>query len=139
MGGPTESPFVVERGGRWYLFCGPSGFGEAWGRMQRGEDPDWPSAYSTTLVLESDDPFHFDRANVAGELAAHAAEVIVDEDGRDLGQPLRLGPGRRLPGSAPLDLRVRCARVSLDAARIPGIAGRRKVWDRDEWPNLRRC
>lgn len=81
LGGPTESPFVVDRGGRWYLFCGPSGFGEAWGRMQRGEDPDWPSAYSTTLVLESDDPFHFDRVNVAGELAAHAAEVVVDEDG----------------------------------------------------------
>jgi sucrose-6-phosphate hydrolase SacC (GH32 family) len=79
MGGPTESPFVVERAGRWYLFLGPAGFGAAWGRMQRGEDPDWPSAYSTTLVLVSDDPFHWERADVAGEIAAHAAEVIVDD------------------------------------------------------------
>jgi hypothetical protein len=47
--------------------------------MQRGEDPDWPSAYSTTLVLVSDDPFHWERADVAGEIAAHAAEVIVDD------------------------------------------------------------
>jgi beta-fructofuranosidase len=81
MGGPTESPFVIERAGRWYLFLGPAGFGEAWGRMQRGEDPDWRSAYSTTIVLSSDDPFSFDRADVVGEIPAHAAEVVVDSDG----------------------------------------------------------
>ena len=56
----------------------------------------------TTLVLESDDPFHFDAADEVGRIDAHAAEVVVDERRRDVGQPLRLGPGRRVPGAAPL-------------------------------------
>ncbi|HVM54159.1 MAG TPA: hypothetical protein VM262_13250 [Acidimicrobiales bacterium] len=81
MAGPTESPFVVERDGRWYLFSGPARFGEAWARHQAGEDPDWASVYATTLVLESDDPFRFDRRDEVGLLPAHAAEVIVDEAG----------------------------------------------------------
>jgi beta-fructofuranosidase len=81
MAGPTESPFVVERDGRWYLFCGPIRFGEAWARSEAGEDPRWPEVYSTTVVLESDDPLSFSRANEVGLLDAHAAEVIVDDDG----------------------------------------------------------
>jgi arabinan endo-1,5-alpha-L-arabinosidase len=80
-GGPTESPFVVERDGRWYLFVGPSRIGDAMARIERGEDPDWRSVYSTTLVLESDDPFHFSADAVAGRIDSHAAEIIVDVDG----------------------------------------------------------
>jgi arabinan endo-1,5-alpha-L-arabinosidase len=81
FGGPTESPFVVEREGTYYLFMGPAGFAAAMARTERGEDPNWREAYSTTLVLASDDPLHFDRADVAGEIRSHAAEVIVDEAG----------------------------------------------------------
>jgi beta-xylosidase len=80
-GGPTESPFVVERDGRFHLFMGPIRFGEAMARHQRGERADWPSVYSTTVVLESDDPLHFERADEVGLLDAHAAEVVVDEHG----------------------------------------------------------
>jgi beta-fructofuranosidase len=80
-GGPTESPFVVERDGTWYLFSGPSKFGEAMTRQERGERARWGDVYSTTLVLASDDPFHFDRADEVGMIEAHAAEVIVDVDG----------------------------------------------------------
>jgi beta-fructofuranosidase len=62
-GGPTESPFVVERDGRWLLFIGPSG------------------GYVGTRVLVSDDPLHFRSEDQAGFIKSHAAEVIVDEDG----------------------------------------------------------
>lgn len=81
FGGPTESPFVIERDGRYYLFMGPSRFGEAWRRVQQGIDPDWASVYSTTIVLVSNDPLHFDRADEVGSIEAHAAEVIIDERG----------------------------------------------------------
>src|SRR3954468_18566131 len=80
MAGPTESPFVVERDGRWYLFIGPSRIGE---NMQPGVHirKEWKLVYSTTLVLESDDPLHFDRADEVGFIESHASEVIVDHDG----------------------------------------------------------
>lgn len=81
-GGPTESPFVVERDGTFHLFMGPAGFAEAIARTERGEDPDWRTSYSTTIVLASDDPLHFDRADEVGAIRAHAAEVIVDEHGK---------------------------------------------------------
>jgi beta-fructofuranosidase len=78
MGGPTESPFVVERGGTFYLFMGPAGFGAGMAGTL-----DCKTAYTSTIVLASDDPLHFDRADCVGEIAAHAAEVVVDEDGND--------------------------------------------------------
>ena len=62
-GGPTESPFVVYEQGKYYLFIGP-----------RGE-------YNKTEVFESADPFCFSIENKVGEMPAHAAEVIRDEDG----------------------------------------------------------
>jgi beta-fructofuranosidase len=77
-GGPTESPFVVERAGTYYLFMGPADYGEAMNRRV-----DWTTAYSSTIVLASEDPFHFDRGDCVGEIAAHASEVIVDEAGND--------------------------------------------------------
>lgn len=63
FGGPTESPFIVFEQGKYYLFIGP-----------RGD-------YNRTEIFESDDPFSFSTENCVGELPAHAAEVIVDENG----------------------------------------------------------
>ncbi|GAB3465239.1 hypothetical protein GCM10027436_78010 [Actinophytocola sediminis] len=63
FGGPTESPFVIARGGWWYLFvCCDSG-------------------YRDTRVYRSRDPFHFDIANLAGRVDAHAAEVVTEPSG----------------------------------------------------------
>ena len=63
---PTESPFVVQRDSRFYLFAGPSP----------------PSRYRGTRVLCSDDPFSFSAENQVGYIDAHAAEVVVDEQGK---------------------------------------------------------
>jgi arabinan endo-1,5-alpha-L-arabinosidase len=78
-GGPTESPFVVERAGCYYLFIGPDWEGllrshELTGRYD-------PKAYRRTRVLESDDPFAFSLESQVGTLDAHAAEVVIDEAG----------------------------------------------------------
>lgn len=81
--GPTESPYVVERDGTWYLFIGPADFGDAMLKQAAGEEVKWALAYSSTLVLASDDPMHFDRDNEVGYITAHAAEVVVDEAGND--------------------------------------------------------
>ncbi|MCY0951391.1 family 43 glycosylhydrolase [Streptomyces sp. H27-S2] len=56
----TESPYVVEREGWYYLFIGPRG------------------GYEGTDVLASQDPFHFDLAGYAGHVAGHAVEVVAD-------------------------------------------------------------
>ncbi|MEU9081099.1 family 43 glycosylhydrolase [Streptomyces sp. NPDC048357] len=56
----TESPYVVERDGWYYLFIGPRG------------------GYEGTDVLASRDPFRFDLAGYAGHVAGHAVEVIAD-------------------------------------------------------------
>lgn len=58
----TESPFVVERDGSFYLFLGPRG------------------GYVGTDVFRSSDPFHFEVANYAGHFPSHAAEVVRDGD-----------------------------------------------------------
>jgi arabinan endo-1,5-alpha-L-arabinosidase len=63
-GGPTESPFVVNRGDSWYLFIGPRG------------------AYDGTDVFVSKDPFHWDIKDKVGHIPAHAAEVVQDADGK---------------------------------------------------------
>jgi arabinan endo-1,5-alpha-L-arabinosidase len=78
--GPTESPFVVARDGRYYLFIGPSRYGDL---LAPGVDwrKEWKRSYSCTIVLESDDPLHFERSNEVGFIEAHASEVIVDADG----------------------------------------------------------
>ncbi|MCX4097459.1 family 43 glycosylhydrolase [Nocardia sp. alder85J] len=61
--GPTESPFVLRHNDFWYLFIGPR--------------PD----YVGTEVFRSADPLHFERAGRAGHIAAHAAEIVRDDDG----------------------------------------------------------
>jgi sucrose-6-phosphate hydrolase SacC (GH32 family) len=75
-GGPTESPFVVERGGRYYLFIGPDweGLLESHARTGRYD----PASYRRTRVLVSDDPFDFRSENQVATIDAHAAEVIDD-------------------------------------------------------------
>jgi beta-fructofuranosidase len=63
FGGPTESPYVLERGGAWYLFIGPRG------------------GYVGTDVYRSLDPLNFAPEDKVGFLDAHAAEVVRDEEG----------------------------------------------------------
>ena len=63
-GGPTESPFVVQRDDLYYLFIGPRG------------------GYVGTDVFVSKDPFHWDLENKVGHIDSHAAEVIRDRDGK---------------------------------------------------------
>jgi len=62
FGGGTESPFLVEWDGWWYLFIGP-----------RGD-------YVGTDVFRSRDPFDFEGAELVGHIASHAAEVVRDGD-----------------------------------------------------------
>jgi beta-fructofuranosidase len=84
MGGPTESPFVVHRGGRYYLFIGPDF--KTWvehvraRRPARAEMATLPG-YRGTSVFVSNDPLSFDSADMVGFIDTHAAEVVVDEDG----------------------------------------------------------
>jgi arabinan endo-1,5-alpha-L-arabinosidase len=113
-GGPTESPFVVARGGRYYLFMGPAQFGDAMaGRV------DWATAYSSTIVLASDDPLHFERANCAGEISAHASEVIVDEDGNDWISHCGWGQGGVYLAPLSFDGPTNAPRSANPMARVP--------------------
>jgi len=79
FGGGTESPFVVERDGRWYLFIGPDWQGLLDALEQTGRYD--PASYRRSRILVSDDPFSFDAADEVGRIDAHAAEVVVDVDG----------------------------------------------------------
>ncbi|WP_020387805.1 family 43 glycosylhydrolase [Kribbella catacumbae] len=54
----TESPYVVQRDGWWYLFIGPR------------------SGYVGTDVYRSKDPFSFRVEDYAGHLPSHAAEIL---------------------------------------------------------------
>ncbi|MEG3626797.1 family 43 glycosylhydrolase [Streptomyces poriticola] len=56
----TESPFVVERDGWYYLFIGPRG------------------GYDGTDVLASRDPFRFSLDGYAGHVPGHAVEPVSD-------------------------------------------------------------
>jgi beta-fructofuranosidase len=79
MAGPTESPFVFERDGRWYLLIGPDWEGLVRSMEETGRYD--LACYRRTRVLASDDPLAFDLAGQVGVIDAHAAEVVVDEDG----------------------------------------------------------
>lgn len=63
-GGPTESPFVVQRDDQYYLFIGPR------------------DDYVGTDVFVSDDPLRWELENKVGHIASHAAEVVRDVDGK---------------------------------------------------------
>ncbi|MFF4182429.1 family 43 glycosylhydrolase [Streptomyces sp. NPDC001691] len=60
----TESPYVVERDGWYYLFIGPRG------------------GYEGTDVLASRDPFRFTLDGYAGHVPGHAVEVVTDGQDR---------------------------------------------------------
>lgn len=60
-GGDTESPYVYQHDGHWYLFIGPRPSQEV---------------YTGTDVFVSDDPLHFDVQNRVGHITSHALEVI---------------------------------------------------------------
>ena len=59
---PTESPFVVEVNGWWYLFTGPR------------------NDYRKTAVFRSKTPTNFTAGEQVGEIHSHAAEVIFDDN-----------------------------------------------------------
>jgi len=61
FGGPTESPFVVQRGKSFYLFACDGG---------------------TINVYCSKDPWHWDMTDQAGTIFAHASEIIRDLNGQ---------------------------------------------------------
>jgi beta-fructofuranosidase len=79
MGGPTESPFVVERGGSYYLLIGPDWDATMRYFKEHGRYS-W-AGYRGTRVIESDDPLHFELSRQVGFLDSHASEVIIDEQG----------------------------------------------------------
>ena len=60
---PTESPFVVFKDNKFYLFVCTN------------------TPYSNTAVYESADPYHWDIKDRVGDIGAHAAEVITLQDG----------------------------------------------------------
>ncbi|MHC0430988.1 family 43 glycosylhydrolase [Streptomyces sp. O3] len=64
-GGWTESPYVIQRDGLWYLFIGGSS----------------ATDYVGAEVYASADPFRFSPSGQVGRLPAHAAEVVPDHDG----------------------------------------------------------
>jgi hypothetical protein len=64
--GPTESPFVLQRGAYWYLFVGSS----------------VPEEYDVTRVFRSRDPFNWAPSDLVARLRVHGAEVVRDEHGR---------------------------------------------------------
>ena len=76
-GGPTESPFVVRRGSRYYLFKGP--------RPHETSVPGQPyfrqPGYIVTDVFASDDWRRWTDADHVGRVACHAAELVEDGDG----------------------------------------------------------
>lgn len=59
--GPTESPFIVQRGDHYYLFL-------------------CDNAYMDVYL--SLDPFHWDYERKVGRIHAHASEVVRDVDGK---------------------------------------------------------
>jgi hypothetical protein len=93
FGGPTESPYVVQRGTDWYLFVCCDG------------------GYESTKVYKSKDPLHFTVDQLAGTIPAHAAEVV--QDGRDW-YVTGAGWGKGGLFIAPLDF----ARVQVTKGRV---------------------
>lgn len=63
-GGPTESPFVVMRNNKYYLFLCTN------------------NPYNDTAVYVSDSPFHWAPEDVVLRIGAHASEVIDAGDGK---------------------------------------------------------
>jgi sucrose-6-phosphate hydrolase SacC (GH32 family) len=64
FGGPTESPFVVSRSGKYFLFVCSN------------------HTYNETTVYESETHFHWTAEKQVARFAAHAAEVIQTDNGK---------------------------------------------------------
>ena len=99
FGGPTESPFVVRHNGFYYLFVGPR--------------PD----YDGSDVFQSRDPFSWSITNLVGHIAAHAAEVVKDDDGQ--WYVSRAGWGRGGVYLAPLFWKDQPGAVSQNERALP--------------------
>jgi beta-fructofuranosidase len=90
--GPTESPFVVQRGQYFYLFVGPRPYDDPLigtdGDVTQNQ-PDVPGntanslapTYVGTDVFRSTNPLHWTNADYVGTIPAHALEVVTDEYG----------------------------------------------------------
>jgi beta-fructofuranosidase len=63
-GGNTESPQIIQRGDWYYLFIGPG------------------ANYRTTKVYRSNDLFNWDLSDEVATLDSHAAELVIDNDGK---------------------------------------------------------
>ncbi len=77
--GPTESPFVVGREGRWYLLIGPRPYG---GPPPAGASQHTQPGYVGTDVFASRDGPTWTGEDLVGHIPAHAAELVQDLDGR---------------------------------------------------------
>lgn len=81
MAGPTESPFVIHRHGRFLLMIGPDWDGIVRSFTERGDYD--PRCYRRTRVIASDNPFDFRIQDLVATISSHAAELIVDADGSE--------------------------------------------------------
>ena len=71
---------VLSVDGAYYLLIGPDWEGLVTSYERTGRYD--PAAYRRTRVLASHDPLHFGLDGLVTVVDAHAAEVIVDEEGR---------------------------------------------------------
>jgi hypothetical protein len=75
--GPTESPFVVQRGDWFYLFIGPRPYDPPTEAL-----PNWMHpGYAGTDVFRSKRWDRWTNADYVGHIRAHAPEIIQDENG----------------------------------------------------------
>jgi arabinan endo-1,5-alpha-L-arabinosidase len=75
--GPTESPFVVQRGEWYYLFIGPRPYDPPTEFLPNWEHP----GYTGTDVFRSRRWDRWTNADFVGRLPAHASEVVRDAEG----------------------------------------------------------
>ncbi|HEY4063042.1 MAG TPA: family 43 glycosylhydrolase [Puia sp.] len=76
--GDTESPFVVKRGGSYYLFTGPRPYDHPTDSLPNNLHP----GYVGTDVFRSSRWDHFENAGYVGHLPVHAPEIVKDTDGQ---------------------------------------------------------
>ncbi len=75
--GPTESPFIVQRGDYHYLFIGPRPYDHPTEELPNWEHP----GYDGTDVFRSDRWDHWENSDFVGHIPAHAPEITHDENG----------------------------------------------------------
>jgi arabinan endo-1,5-alpha-L-arabinosidase len=75
--GPTESPFVVQRGDDYYLFIGPRPYDRNFPGGNNWKHP----GYAGTDVFRSKHWNSWTNADYVGHIDAHALEVVKDVDG----------------------------------------------------------